>query len=313
MQALDRRTAGAMAPRRENRGEPHRFGGDWTDAKLQVLSSYLHAYTTALKNQRFRKWYIDGFAGTGSRSPSSAFPAGESGEFAFAKGEGWEESRLVLEGSARIALETVPAFDQFVFIERNQHRCEQLQDLRAEFKLPERKVQIHQGDANEALAGLPSDDWSDRRAVLFLDPYGMQVEWRTIEAIAKTGAIDLWVLFPLMGVSRVLTKSGEIPDSWARRLTTVLGTDSWRDRAYKTRLEHTLFGEEATLVRSGVEVIGDLFNERLREVFAGVAPRPGVLKNSKNSPLYLLCFAASNKNGAKIALRIAENLLKGMN
>ena len=30
---------------------------------------------------------------------------------------------------------------------------------------------------------------------LFLDPYGMQVEWATIESIAHTQAIDLWLLF----------------------------------------------------------------------------------------------------------------------
>jgi three-Cys-motif partner protein len=40
------------------------------------------------------------------------------------------------------------------------------------------------------------NDWRSHRAVLFLDPYGMQVEWQTIEAIAKTAAIDLWLLFP---------------------------------------------------------------------------------------------------------------------
>ena len=54
---------------------------------------------------------------------------------------------------------------------------------------------------------------------LFLDPYGMQVEWETIRSIASTQAIDLWVLFPLgMGMSRVLVKSGQIPDSWRQRV-----------------------------------------------------------------------------------------------
>jgi hypothetical protein len=44
--------------------------------------------------------------------------------------------------------------------------------------------------------------------------YGMQVDWTTVEAIARTKAIDLWVLFPLgIGVNRLLTKSGDIPDS----------------------------------------------------------------------------------------------------
>ena len=45
----------------------HRFGGDWTTAKLEVLKGYLEAYTHALKNTTFRTGYIDAFAGTGYR------------------------------------------------------------------------------------------------------------------------------------------------------------------------------------------------------------------------------------------------------
>lgn len=32
---------------------------------------------------------------------------------------------------------------------------------------------------------------------MFLDPYGMQVERETIDTIARTKAIDTWLLFPL--------------------------------------------------------------------------------------------------------------------
>jgi len=45
-------------------------------------------------------------------------------------------------------------------------------------------------------------------------------------------------------------------------------------------------------------------------VFAAVAEEPKVLRNSTNCPLYLLCFAVGNKQGAPIALRIANHLLK---
>lgn len=53
-------------------GKGHRFGGDWTTAKLEVLAGYLRSYTTALKDKPtqerpFRKGYIDAFAGTGYR------------------------------------------------------------------------------------------------------------------------------------------------------------------------------------------------------------------------------------------------------
>mgnify|MGYP001306870851 CR=1 FL=1 len=52
------------------------------------------------------------------------------------------------------------------------------------------------------------------------------------------------------------------------------------------------------------------YNKRLKEVFAGVVEEPGVLKNSANNPLYLLCFAVGNERGKDVALRIAEHLLE---
>jgi len=59
-----------------------------------------------------------------------------------------------------------------------------------------------------------------------------------------------------------------------------------------------------------MEVMARYFNRRLREVFAGVVDEPGVLWNSSNNPLYLLCFAVSNERGKDTALRIANHLLK---
>ena len=39
----------------------NRFGGPWTEDKLDILEGYLDSYTTALKNQPFRLVYIDAF------------------------------------------------------------------------------------------------------------------------------------------------------------------------------------------------------------------------------------------------------------
>ena len=41
------------------------FGGNWTEEKLNIFTSYLDAYLIALQNQKFKKIYIDAFAGTG--------------------------------------------------------------------------------------------------------------------------------------------------------------------------------------------------------------------------------------------------------
>src|SRR5206468_3120179 len=86
-------------------------------------------------------------------------------------------------------------------------------------------------------------NWQEHRAVVFLDPYGMQVEWATIEAIAKTSAIDLWILFPLgMAVNRLLTRKEPPPKNWADALTRFFGNDEWRQEFYTKKKERMLFG-----------------------------------------------------------------------
>jgi three-Cys-motif partner protein len=138
----------------------------------------------------------------------------------------------------------------------------------------------------------------------------MQVEWKTIEAIAATRAIDLWLLFPLgIGVNRLLTKSGEIPEPWRRRLNLLLGTEDWYEEFYRVESTPTLFGDSDRVVKATTETIGRYFNKKLKSVFVDVAEEPKVLRNSANCPLYLLCFAVGNEKGAPIALRIANHLL----
>jgi three-Cys-motif partner protein len=120
----------------------------------------------------------------------------------------------------------------------------------------------------------------------------------------------LWLLFPLgIGVNRLLTKSGDIPETWRRRLDLLLGTEDWHKDFYRVESSPTLFGEADRVVKATMESIGRFFNNRLRSVFAAVADEPRVLRNSANCPLYLLCFAVGNDKGAPIALRIASHLL----
>lgn len=295
----------------DRKKDPHRFGGDWTSTKLKVLSGYLRSYTTALKNTPFRKIYIDAFAGTGYREARRTDSQDQSLLFPDLVEE---EPQKLLDGSARLALKTEPRFDKYIFIECIGKRCEELETLRLEFSDLSNDVEIRQGDANQEIQDIcrKSIDWNSHRAVLFLDPYGMQVEWATIEAIAKTKAIDLWLLFPLgIGVNRLLKKSGDIPDNWRARLNGLLGNENWYDEFYKITTTKDLFGNQLEHVeKATMETIGRYFNDQLKRVFVGVADKPGILKNRVNNPLYLLCFAVGNMRGKNIALRIANHLLK---
>ncbi len=305
-----------MSPRKKV-GKVPRFGGTWTTTKLDVIANYLKSYTTVLKDEPskdhpFRKAYIDAFAGTGYRDARREDAGEESSQTLLLPDLAAPEPQQLLDGSARLALKTEPRFDSYVFIERSTQRTAQLEALKSEFPDLANRIQIRQGDANLEIQKLCRANWRSHRAVLFLDPYGMQVEWKTIEAVARTRAIDLWILFPLgIGVNRLLTKSGDIPDSWRKRLNLLLGTDNWYEEFYSVERKPTLFGEADHLVKATTETIGRYFNERLKAIFAGVAAQPKVLRNSANCPLYLLCFAVGNDNGAPIALRIANHLLRG--
>lgn len=291
-------------------GREHRFGGRWTEAKLAALRKYLQAYNQALKHQPFRKAYIDAFAGTGYRSEART-DGSAADALLFPELAAGEASGL-RDGSARIALQVEPPFDQYLFIDRDPQRCAALEALRAEFPERATAIRILEGDANEELRALCAKDWRQHRAVLFLDPYGMQVEWETIASVAGTQAIDLWLLFPLgMGLNRMLPRSGQVPEAWARRITALLGTDDWREHFYRTEAEPDLFGENTLrTIKASMEQIGRFFLQRLETVFAGVAPEPLVLANSRGSPLYLLCFAIGNERGADIGLRIANDILR---
>ena len=303
----------------------HVFGGPWTNQKLAILQKYLSAYTIALSRRRFKKGYIDAFAGTGRRE-SSANARAEELERLRREG-GIEQAALsgladpadtdaepvqrFLDGSARVALRCDPAFDSYVFIEKNRARCEELERLKDDFPDRADKISINCGDANTQIQAMCNTNWEKHRAVLFLDPYGTEVEWKTIEAIGKTKAIDLWVLFPLGGVNRMLTQSGEIPQQWRDRLNDLLGTTEWYEHFYQFPTSPSLFGDQMEhAVKASTEVISEYFLKRLSDCFAGVAPNPAVLRNSKNSPLYLFCFAAGNPRGAPIALNIASHILK---
>jgi len=227
-----------------------------------------------------------------------------------------EDAETFHAGSARIALETSPRFAEYVFIEQDAGKCGELEKLKAEFPDKAKDIHILNEDANVAITRFCDTSWKRRnlRAVLFLDPFGMNVTWQTIEAIARTEAIDMWYLFPFgVGVNRLLTKDGNIPAAWQQKLDNIFGCSDWKDEFYKTEEMPTLFGNHEITTKTGnFQQIADYFMKRLKSIFAGVA-KPLPLYNSRGNPLYLLCFACGNKNekAKALALKIAGSILKG--
>jgi three-Cys-motif partner protein len=288
----------------------YQFGGSWTEEKLNRVRKYLAAYTTIftqnLRAATLQTIYVDAFAGTGYRTASSQ-PASTSLFFEDTDAASFQK------GSASIALEIEPPFDYYLFIEQVAEHVVELQRLQQQFPHRAQRITIRHDNANTFLQQWCREtDWRTYRAVVFLDPYGMDVEWATIEAIAQTHAIDLWLLFPLgQAVNRLLTRHGPPEEAWAQRLTRMFGTEAWKNAFYRVPTQGTLFGGTTTLEKDAdFDTIGAFFVQRLETVFAPVVQKPLPLRNTKNVPIYLLCFAAGNSTGAPTAVRIASHILR---
>lgn len=267
---------------------PQAFGGSWTLRKLEILDKYSDFYLTAMKNRPFKLCYIDAFAGSG-----------------------WVEVRGhgEIRGSALRALER--PFDRYIFIEKKKEYTEQLEVIRANY--PEKLIDIELGDCNEILKRLSTEPWYDNfwRGIIFLDPYAMNVEWETLKAIAKTQAFDLWYLFPLSALLRVLRKDGRITVQNKYRLNMLLGTCEWEKALYSESIQMSLF-DEIDLERETVQGIIKYVVGRMQDVFPAVSPNPRILRQTRNnSPLFLLCFAVSNPNKKAIdlSLKVADHIL----
>jgi three-Cys-motif partner protein len=283
------------------------FGGDWTEEKLAILKAYLHAYNTVLKNQTFTRIYVDAFAGTGYRvQRQNQFQMPD----IFAESNDLE-SQALLKGSAKLALETEPPFHRFVFVETDVDKVRELQELKAKHPEKADQIDIVCADANEFLQDYcAKQDWRQHRAMLFLDPFATEVVWTTVQAVAATKAMDVWILFPLMAVNRLLAKDAS--KSFRKRLDAIFGTTEWFERFYRTTKEGDIFGQSLETVRKACDFkgIGNFYAERLRAIFAGVAAQSRVWNNSRGSPLFQFFFAAGNPKGAPIAVRIVNDILR---
>lgn len=270
---------------------------------------YLAAYAKVLKNQPFMRVYVDAFAGAGYRLEQSEE---ERNADLWLGAELDEPAAQWLAGSAMRALDVQPAFDEYIFIEKEEGRAASLRQLVADRK-PEfvDRVRIVRGDANERVQDICGTSWAwNKRAVFLLDPFGLQVSWATIAAIAATRKSDLWLLFPVSAVMRLLAKRGPMFPGSVARLDDLFGSGDWAQECYKPVMQADMFGQGGGVERdTNWEAVLELFRKRLKTVFVEVA-EPMILTNSRGAPLFGLFSAASNPTGAPLAMKLARSIIK---
>lgn len=277
----------------------HVFGGKWTQTKLAVISKYLSSYSTALKNQSFKLHYADAFAGTGSQNPEQ---------------HDVQADLIPLEamrGSARIALDT-PGFQEYHFNDLKPAHVRALLELKDEY--PQTKINITNLDANDFIAEFCASLSQQDRAVLFVDPYATELQWQSLERIAKTKNVDLWLLFPIASLTRMTPREGAMK-GWERKVTALLGTEDWTNDFYVKEPfqgSGSLFDEtpEFSIERISMDGLQGYITSRLREIFP-FASDPMRIRNSKTT-LFYLYFAMSNDSPKAVGLakKIVGSILR---
>lgn len=284
----------------------HRFGGPWTELKLKAVADYLKFYTTALSQsptpeRPFSLWYVDAFAGTGERTV-------ELETTALLDAAGDRFTTIQMQGSARRALDIEPPFSHFRFIERNSRRIKALHDLVGRY--PGRDAVCLSGDANEMLTQIfRTAPWvgatgRGQRGVVFLDPYGMNVKWATLQMLAQTEKVDIWYLFPLHACLRQLAhKYASVDEDKALSLTEVFGSDQWESEFYRYEQSPQLglFGpmENGPTRDANAEKIIAFARARLGEIFAFVSDPIQLLTKRRLQEFALLCLSNNPSKPAR--------------
>lgn len=271
---------------------PNVFGSSsWSNQKLRLLWDYLKFYTTALRGKGFRLRYVDAFAGSGTFGPEDA-----------------EE----LDGSALGAMQVDPPFDLCSFIEMDSAKLAELKERLSCFDTPH--AEFFNNDCNIIIKQICNLWGSNDRGVIFLDPFAMQVEWPTLQAIARTERIDLWFLVPVSAMSRTLPREGGIPPEWLPKLIRTFGQDP-TPHLYSTVTQPALLGDDAEdIIRQGSNLsLYKYMYSRLKSIFRGfVHPEVLILYNSHNSPLFLLMFCLANPHPKAVSLarRVVKDIMR---
>lgn len=276
------------------------FGGKWTREKIEVFMKYLNAYMQIMKKHTYwRLLYFDGFAGSG-------------------KIQSKDDEFDLLEGVATrvLGLKVPRAFDFFYFVDKDQNNAASLKKTINENFPDVDNVYVSASDCNEKILGLSKflhrTENKDFHGIVFIDPYGMQVKWESIESLRGLN-VDLWILVPTgTAINRMLKCKNHSQETWFISLGKFFGisAESIKERFYRNSNQLNLFGDvEVEKISNAVQEAAKLYRERLNTVFKFVS-EPLEMKNSKNAIIFHFFMASNVEVATKIASDIVKNSSK---
>lgn len=314
----------AKSDKTQNNG----WGGPWTEQKLDCFESYVRAYLTIMNVYRDKyHWkliYFDGFAGCGDREQKKE---GEDRTInLFGEENVSQQDMNLYQGAAERVVrleETMRGFDFYYFIDKFEENLTKLELKLAPYQTKGMKS-FRNADANsqallladsmkkDANTKLSANHPAHYKTLCLLDPFGMSIDWSTIEQLAGK-SLDLWILVPTGSiVSRLIQNNGELRFASTLERFFGLPEEELKARFYQKNTVQDLFGEheEIRKVENIIGEIASLYCEQLGTLFPYVTNQPLVMKNKNNVPIFHFVCASFNQTAVKIAKQIIDKRQK---
>lgn len=253
-------------------GLPARVTGQW----VQEKNYYLHRYLDIMARGVGKKWdaklaYIDLFAGPG-RSVI----------------RGTQEE---VEGSPTLSLRY--NFTRYIFVDKPEVLSSLKRRLSGHAKYSQ--IVFVEGDCNNVIARVASALPADHLGLAFIDPTGLQIQFRTVQRLVQGRKIDLLMTLQFgMGIKRNLNQYIRAERA---TLTAFLGNADWR--------------EDAGAGGSASQVVRRITNRYMRQLrdlgYHTFRDREIEIRNDQNVFLYFMAFASRHPLGGRFwreAIRI---------
>ena len=280
----------------EDDGLLMRDSGPWAEIKLDYLSRYINIFETSMRSKPWRKrHFIDLFSG-----PGKCFVP---------------ESRKIYLGSPLIALTTRFPFTDYFFVDLDRKSIDTLRTRCKESELYEH-IDFYVGDSNKIVEEIVDkilyiDDlhlpnkWSSLN-LAFIDPEGLEVNWKTIENLAKPYRMDLIIHYPQMGLTRSMPNA--ISEEPPTTVDLFFGGIEWRPiyKEYQTREDLFIHRKLLDLMKAKLMALG--YQEVLRDDEVNDEP---LMRNVKSAPLYRLIFASKHPLGHDFWHKVTKRDVSG--
>jgi len=257
--------------------------GAWAETKYKLLGGYCEIFTTGMKNLWDNLVYIDLFAGAG-----------------YAK---IKETNKIRMTSALIALSVSHKFNKYIFCEKDETNFKALQE-RVKRHFPELydKVQFIKGDSNEnindIIAAIPRHSIDEKvLRFCFVDPFSLNLKFKTIKQLSQIGKIDFLILLALyMDANRNLTYY--INDK-SKKVEEFIDDPNWRTPFLKGNIP----------INDFIKFLAEKYDENMKKIdYKEPVKKHQVKIEGINVPLYYLAFYSKHERGNDFYQKVEKYL-----